>query len=364
MATVDVPFADVSAMDGYALAGPVGTDKPLPVRGTIAAGAPPGDVLDAGDAFRIMTGAPVPHGADRVVPVELTDGGDKTVILKQLPDGGAHIRRRAEVHAEGDLLLQPRTQLTAGTLALLATHGIADVEVVGVPKIAILTTGDEVVAPEVTPQAGQLRDSHTTFLTAAVATLGLEATSLGIAPDNPEALRTLIAKGLDYDILLLGGGVSMGVFDYVEGVLESLGAKFLFTSVAIQPGKPMVAAKTDRTLILGLPGNPASVMACFWLFARPAIRRMMGLDDGFWHGALRATLTARLPEAKARDRYLPASIAFRRGEIMVHPLRPKGSHDLAAFGRGTALVRIKAHADAREAGDPCEILPLVNWTGG
>jgi molybdopterin biosynthesis enzyme len=105
-------------------------------------------------------------------------------------------------------------------------------------------------------------------------------------------------------------------------------------------------------------------MACFWLFARPAIRRMMGIDDAFWQGALRATLTAPLPQAKARDRFLPASIAFRRGEILAHPLRPQGSHDLAAFGRGTALVRIKAHSDAREAGDPCEILPLVNWTGG
>ena len=254
--------------------------------------------------------------------------------------------------------------MTPGGLGLLATHGVADVAVVGTPKVAILTTGDEVIPPDRTPGPGQLRDSHTDFLTAAVRTLGLEATSLGIAPDEPEALRALIEKGLDFDLLLLGGGVSMGVFDYVEDVLNALGSEILFDAVSVQPGKPLVGAKVGKTLILGLPGNPASVMACFWLFARPALRCMLGHTDSFWHGALTATLTARLPAAKARDRFLPASVAFRRGQLLVHPLRPKGSHDLAAFGRGTVLLRIPAHSDAKEAGDTCEVLPLVDWVAG
>ena len=360
-ATVDVPFADVSAMDGYAVDSVATTGSPLEVTGTIAAGEAPGQILETGTALRIMTGAPVPAGADRIVPVELTDGGESRVTLSKVPDLGAHIRRHGEVHVIGDSLLPSQTVLTPGGLGLLATHGISKVPVFGTPRVAILTTGDEVVPPEQTPGPGQLRDSHTDFLNAAVASLGLEADSLGIAPDEPTELRRRIQTGLEYDVLLLGGGVSMGVFDFVEGVLDSLGCEILFDSVSVQPGKPLVGARVGKTLILGLPGNPASVMACFWLFARPVLRCLMGHQDSYWNGALPATLAAPLPRAKNRDRFLPAAISFRRGQILALPIRSQGSHDLSAFGRGSALVRIPAHSDALEAGDPCEILPFSNW---
>ncbi len=363
-ATVDVPFADVSAMDGYAVAGEVATERSLPVLGTIAAGDAPGLTLEPGQIARIMTGAIVPPGADRVVPVELSNGGETAVLFQRLTAAGAHIRRRAEVHAVGDLLLAAGSPLTAGALGLLATHGCMQVPVVAPPTVAVLTTGDEVVPPDQEPGPGQLRDSHSTFLASAVATLGLEVTQLGIAPDDPRQLRERIESGLGHDLLLLGGGVSMGEFDFVEGVLAELGAELLFDHVAVQPGKPLVAATIDDTLILGLPGNPASVMCCFWLFGRPVLRRMLGYQDGFWQGALSATLTARLPAAKARDRFLPAEITFQRGQLLARPIHPQGSHDLASFGRGSALVRVAAHAEAAEAGEPCEVLPLVDWLGG
>ena len=285
-ATVDVPFADVSAMDGYALAGALRTDRDYAVVETIAAGSLPQFTLAAGDVARIMTGAIVPGGADRVVPVEQTSGGSDSVSFQDITPAGAHIRRQAEIHAIGDPLLPAGTLMTPGTLGLLATHGISQVQAIGAPKVAILTTGDEVVPPDRTPAPGQLRDSHTPFLTAAISSMGLESTCLGIAPDEPEQLREFISRGLDHDLLLLGGGVSMGEFDFVEGVLAGLQAEILFDSVSVQPGKPLVGATIGDTLVIGLPGNPASVMACFWLFARPAIRRMMGLDDGFWQGAL------------------------------------------------------------------------------
>lgn len=360
-AGVDVPAADVSAMDGYALAGPVATGEALPVAGMVAAGDPPGRRLPTGETLRIMTGAPLPVGADRVVPVEETDGGSERVVLAAVPEPGAHVRRRGEILRRGDSLLAAGSLLTPGALSLLANHGIAGVAVHRAPRVAVLVTGDEVVPPESTPEPGRLRDSHSDFLLAAAGALGVEVTLLGIAPDRLEELRPRVEGGLAHDVLLLTGGVSMGELDLVEGVLGELGCKALFDAVAVQPGKPLVAARHPGGLVFGLPGNPASVMVGFWLFVRPALRRLLGLVDGFWHGALAAELTAPLPGAKGRDRFLPAEVAFRGGRLLAAPVESRGSHDLAAYARGSALVRVRAHAPPTPAGASCEVLPLADW---
>jgi len=363
-ARVDVPAANVSAMDGYALAAPSageGDRDSWPVVGTVAAGEPPGFELPTASAVRIMTGAPVPTGADRVVPVELTDRGVDRMTLRRPVAEGAHIRWRAEVVAAGGPLLARGTLLTPGALALLATHGYDQVPVHRRPSVAILTTGDEVVPPEAQPGPGQLRDSHTDFLLAAGKTLGLGFRPLGIAPDETTRLAGLIERGLGSDVLLLGGGVSMGVFDLVEDVLADLGCELLFDRVAIQPGKPLVAARHRGGLVFGLPGNPASVMACFWLFARPALRRLLGREDSFWGGALAGTLQAPLPGARDRDRFLPAQVHFESGALQVRPVASVGSHDLSASARGTALVRVRAGAPPAEPGERCEVLPLADW---
>jgi molybdopterin molybdotransferase len=363
-ATVDVPPADVSAMDGYALAGAVRAGERRPVTATVAAGDAPGLTLEPGSAARIMTGAPIPSGADRVLPVEETDGGKTSVRLDADPGPGAHIRRRGEITAQGSPLLPAGALLTPGALSLLATHGLGEVRVHRAPRVRILTTGDEVVPPETRPAPGQLRDSHTDFLLAAGASLGLAFEPVGIAPDRRDELARLIRRGLDSDVLLLCGGVSKGEFDFAEDVLGGLGYRMLFDAVAIQPGKPVVAAVPARgegALVFGLPGNPASVMVCFWLFVRPALRRLMGLADGYWHGALAGELAGPLPGAKGRDRFLSAGVRFEAGRLKVFPHAPKGSHDLAAYGYGTALVRVPAHAEPAGAGDPCEVLPLADW---
>ena len=153
----------------------------------------------------------------------------------------------------------------------------------------------------------------------------------------------------------------MGEFDLVEGVLAELGCRVLFDSVAIQPGKPLVAARHESGWVFGLPGNPASVMVGFWLFVRPLLRRLQGLADGFWNGALEGVLTAELPPAKGRDRFLSAQVLFAAGQPQVQPLWSKGSHDVAAFGQGTGLVRIPANSAASKPGDPCQFLPLIDW---
>ncbi|HVT61414.1 MAG TPA: gephyrin-like molybdotransferase Glp [Thermoanaerobaculia bacterium] len=363
-AASDVPAADVSAMDGYAVGGAVEPGERRPVAATIAAGDPPGIVLPAGAAARIMTGAPLPAGADRVVPVEATDGGRREVAFRAAAAAGEHIRRRGEVLRAGQPLLAAGTPLTPGVLSLLAGHGYAELPVHRAPSVAVLATGDEVVPPETDPAPGQLRDSHTDFLLAEGAGLGLAFASLGIAPDHPGALAERVRAGLLADVLLLCGGVSMGEFDLVEGVLAEAGCELHFDAVAIQPGKPLVFATHPGGLIFGLPGNPASVMVGFWLFVRPALRRLLGHRDGWWQGACAAILAAPLPGAGARDRFLPArpsDIELAGGLPRVVPLASVGSHDLAAYARGAALVRVPAGSPPAPAGAPCEILPLAGW---
>lgn len=367
-ATLDVPGTDVSAMDGFAVAGAVVPGEPVPITGSVFAGDRPGLAVAQGQAARIMTGATVPRGADRIIPVELaevdaatSDTGAPVVRFSRSTETGAHIRRRAEIMRRGEALLGPGELLTPGALGLVATHGISRVEVHRAPRVAVLATGDEVVSPEEEPQPGQLRNSNTPFLVAAGAGLGLAFTSLGIAADRRDDLHAKIEAGMAYDILLLSGGVSMGEHDLVEGVLQELGASPLFDAVAMQPGKPLVAAHHAGGLIFGLPGNPASVMVAFWLFVRPALRRLLGLRDGFWHGALGGRLVSPAPGAKDRDRFLPAEVSFEGTLPMVSPRPPRGSHDLAAYGGGTALLRIRPNAEPAAAGAACEILPLADW---
>jgi molybdopterin molybdotransferase len=363
LARVDVPFADVSAMDGYALAGESRAGDVLPVRGRIAAGASTTTALAPGDAVRIMTGAPLPPGADRVVPVEDTDGGGERVTIRGAAPAGAHVRRRGEIHRAGEALLARGDRLGPSALALLAANGIDEAPVHAPARIALLVTGDEVVAPGATPGPGQLRDSHTAFLTAAATSAGATVTHLGIARDDPDDIRERLALGLDADLLLATGGVSRGELDFVEPVLAGLGFEPLFDAVAIQPGKPVAASVLRRTagaplVAIGLPGNPASAMVCFWLLVRPALRRLAGLDAAPWMGAVTATTESPLPAAGSRDRFLPARLEARAGALFVTPLAPRGSHDLAAFAHGNALVRVRAGNAAAPAGAECSVMPL------
>ncbi|HEX5759448.1 MAG TPA: gephyrin-like molybdotransferase Glp [Thermoanaerobaculia bacterium] len=360
-ARVDVPPFDASAMDGYALAGAPEPGERRPVVGTVAAGDAPGLALLAGTAARVMTGAPLPAGTDRVLPVEETDGGRDVVELRAVPAAGEHVRRRGEVVRAGEELFAAGALLTPGALALLAAHGYDELPARRAPRVAVLATGNELVPAEAEPGPGQLRDSNTPFLLAAGATLGLAFEPLGIARDEPEALGAALGRGLGADLLLVCGGVSAGEFDLVEPALARLGCETLFDAVAVQPGKPLVAAVHPGGLIVGLPGNPAAVMVDFWLFVRPALRRLLGGRDGYWQGALRGRLTAPLAAARGRTRYLPAEVAFAEGELLVAPVAPKGSHDLAAYARGTALVRVPAGAPPAPAGAACEVLPLADW---
>jgi molybdopterin molybdotransferase len=356
-AQVDVPGLDVSAMDGYAIGSETLPGR-LPVIATIAAGDRPGLRLEAAAAARIMTGAPVPTGADRVVPLELTDRGEHQVALHEVTRAGAHIRRRGEVIRQGDPLLSAGSLVTATAIATLATHGISALEVHRPPSVAVVTTGNEVVPPSVMPGPGQLRDSHTDFLLAAGRGLALEFDSLGIAADDPDALAERISSGMRFDVLILCGGVSKGAFDWVEGTLERCGCEILFHNIAIQPGKPLLAARHPGGLVFGLPGNPNAVMVTFALFVRPSLRRLMGQHDGFWQGARSGVLAGPIGGAGARDLFVPAALTTTSTDDHLRPIAALGSHDVNAFSQAQALVRVPAGSAPRAAGEPCAWLPL------
>lgn len=386
-ATTDVPALDVSAMDGFALGSgtvePGGLDDDTgltwPVCGTIAAGDPPGPPLAAGSAVAIMTGAPVPAGTDRIVPVELAVGGfaaaaSGAITFTRVTAPGAHIRRQGEICRRGDVLLAAGGILGPAALALLASQGIARVTVARAPRVAILTTGDEVVDADRNPAPGQLRDSHSDFLLASCAELGLTASALGVARDEPHALTEALAAGLaDAEVMLVTGGVSMGERDLVAGILGELGVERLFAGVAIQPGKPLFAGRLTRpdgskALVFGLPGNPGSVMTCFWLLVKPALRQLLGHADGYWQHPLGAELAAATPAAPLdRDRFIPAILGHHGGHrgatLIATPLGVAGSHDLANFARANALLRLTAGTPALPPGTLVSVLPLEESRG-
>jgi len=360
-ATTEVPASDVSAMDGYAVAGDLVAGTELDVAGTVAAGDAPGARLAAGRALRIWTGAPVPAGADRIVPVERTETIDERRVRIVEPVGAAaHIRRRGEILRPGAPLLPAGARLGPAALSLLAGQGVAEVDVVAPPRVAILTTGDEVIPAGDEPRPGQLRDSHTDYLLAAGRRLGLELRSLGIAPDEPAELRRRIGQGLDEaEVVLVCGGVSMGGRDHTPETLAALGATTLFAGVAIQPGKPLLAARSNERLLFGLPGNPASVMIAFRLFVRPVLELLLGREAGFWREARPVELAALLPAAPRRDRFVPARHAGRgvRHEL-VEPLAVHGSHDSRTFGAADRLLRLRPGEPARQPGD---LVEAIDW---
>jgi|JI10StandDraft_1071094.scaffolds.fasta_scaffold202189_3 molybdopterin molybdotransferase len=362
-ATSDLPPCDLAALDGFALAGEAPPNGWYAITGTRFAGDREEARLAAGQALRIMTGAGVPPGADRVVGVEETATEGERMRTTTAIAPGAAIRLQGEVVRRGAPLLPAGACLTPAALALLASQGIGEVKVHRPPRLALQLTGNEIVPPHTTPGPGELRDSHSDFLLAELARQGLAARELGIARDEPEALARSVTRGLEgTDVLLCCGGVSMGEADFLVPVLARLGCETLFHGVAIQPGKPLLAARRagadGEQLIFGLPGNPASVMVAWWLFVRPALARLMGRPVEFWDTALPGALAAPLGAGKRRDRFVPATWRIDGGRPLLTPISPQGSHDLLAFGRATALVRIRAGAPAAAAGSACEWLGL------
>ncbi len=333
-ADLDVPPFANSAMDGYAVrAGD--TPAELRVVGEAVAGARSLPTIEPGQAMRIMTGAPVPPGADAVVEIELaTELPGGTVRLPAVPIG-RHIRDAGSDTRRGDSFLMPAAPLTSGGLAFLTSLGLGELEVRHRPRVAILSTGDELAAPGARLGAGQIHDTNSTALAAAVSEAGGEPLVLPRAPDDPTVIDALLSRAAaDADLLVTSGGVSMGRTDHVRAAIERLGA-LDFWRIRVQPGKPLAFGAIGDRPAVGLPGNPVSALVTFEVFVRPLIRAMLGLPgDGRLH------LAVRLDEPIAKD-------AKRRAYVRVVVHRSAAGFDArSAGGQGSAQLRGLGNANA------------------
>ena len=376
----DIPPFRRSTRDGFAVcaAGLAQIPARLKLIGEIKAGPDHNPrAIQPGETYSIMTGAPVPDGADAVVMVEYSSQSEGIVEIRKAIEPGENMVPQGAEAACGMLLLGRGTRLNEAAIALAASVGKSSLQVFARPRVAILSTGDEIVDIEAQPGPAQIRNSNSYSLAVQIREAGGEPLILPIAPDEPLRLRELIDEGLESDLLIMTGGVSMGRHDIVEPVLSQLHAEFFFTGARIQPGRPVVfggirraarapASKPDLSRLpdaldsrhkyfFGLPGNPASTMVTFELFARPIVEALSGMKPGsltFLH----ARLKSRIHVKPGLTRFLPALLSGEFGETRVELVRWHGSGDIAAQSRSNCYVVIPPDRGSIPGGDWIAVL--------
>jgi molybdenum cofactor synthesis domain-containing protein len=370
----DLPPFDRAQMDGYAVRSADTKDAPVRLRivGEAAAGRGWRGQMGAGEAVRIMTGAPLPDGADSVQQVELTreaDDGRLVEIERATAPGQFFVKRASEIRA-GETVLHAGEEVNAARMAALASFGYAQVAVGRRPRVAVLATGTELVPVEEHPERDQIRDSNSYSLSAYATLAGAVVERMPLAGDDTELLAAAIADAAARsDALVLSGGVSMGVYDFTKAALHALGAEIFFERVALRPGKPTVFARLPSSvaqrerdappvLVFGLPGNPVSVSVTFNLFARPSLRLMQGARDAAL-AEERAVLARDTKGTQERASYLPARLLTdEAGHLIAEPLKWGGSSDFVAFARAEALVIVPQGVKMLEAGSVVRVLRL------
>ena len=359
----DLPSFDRAAMDGFALraADVAGAPAALEVVGEVRAGQWPDLAVGPGQAVRIMTGAPVPPGADAVQQVEKTRPLDefRVTILSAVPEG-AHVAPRGSEARAGDVVLAKGRVIDPAAVAVLASAGKARVSVARRPRLALLVTGDEIVDASAAPGPAQVRNGNGPAVAAQARLAGAEVVRLGVAPDRQDAIESALRGGLHADVLVVSGGVSAGDYDLVEPALLALGARFLFTRVAIKPGAPLVFGRLGDALVFGLPGNPVSAQVTFELFVRPALLRMQGARSA---GGRRVgvELASAVRNRSGRRNHVPARVGWENGRLVARLVRSQGSGDLAAHARANALVVIDEGREHAAAGETAEALLLPSF---
>lgn len=362
-ADMDLPPFDRSRMDGYALrsADVAALPARLRVIGEIAAGAEFDKELKAGEAVKIFTGAPVPDGADAVQKVEVTRANGYDVEILESVTPGQFITPRASEIAAGEKVAEAGREIGPAEMAVLASFGYASVRAARRPRVAVISTGSELVDVSTKPSAAQIRNSNTYTLAAYAERAGAAVDMLGTAEDTAEATRDSLLRAADNrDIVITSGGVSMGDYDLVKAALKDIGAEVFFDKVTIRPGKPIVFARRGATLFFGLPGNPVSTSVTFNVFARPAIRKMQGERSPLLP-TVSAQLSRSLKDSSRRRSYLPARLFIEDGRAMVESLKWGGSSDLVAFMLANALIIVREEVHEIEAGELVDVLVLSPW---
>jgi molybdopterin molybdotransferase len=348
----DLPPYDVSAMDGYALRSADLKNIPaaLEIVEDIKAGDMPAKVVRAGQCARIMTGAPVPQGADAVIRVEDTHASSESrVQINVAVKAGNDIRNRGEGMRNGEVVLAAGTEITPGVTGVLATVKAAQVQVYRRPRVAILSTGNELEDMDDPVDPDKIPNSNSYALMAQVQALGLEPDLLGIARDDPAELEEYLQRGLRFDVLLVSGGTSVGVHDYVRPIIESLGVQMKFWRVAMKPGHPLAFGVTAHTRFFGLPGNPVSSMVCFEEFVAPALRRMMG-HARLYRRTIVARLTHDLKHQPGRTEFVRVTLAKEASGYAATSTGAQGSGMLLSMARADGLMVVPAESKVLEAG--------------
>ena len=362
---IDSPPYDKSIVDGYAI---VAADSEahgaeLTVIEEVTAGALPAKTVAPGTTTRIMTGAPLPAGANAVVMLEQTTLAGDRVRIGPSVKPGQNIMRRGTSLTRGQVVLQPGKVLRAIEIGLLAEVGRKEVATVGLPRVAILPTGNELVDHEQSPGPGQIRNSNGPMLVSLAIAAGAETLEVPVVPDDAEVLKDEIAGALTSDVVLLSGGVSAGVLDLVPQVLAELGVEQVFHKVNLKPGKPLwfgmkrFPERERQTLVFGLPGNPVSGLVCFELFVRPAIEKLSGREP---RGLPRKTavLTREHQQRGERPTYWPAVFATHSNQQTVTPLPWQGSGDLRTLTDANCLAHFPAGDRVFREGEEIEVLLL------
>jgi molybdopterin molybdotransferase len=362
---VDSPPWNRAMMDGFAvrnddIALAAGGIMELDVVVDLAAGDVTALAIGSGSCARIMTGAPIPGGAEAVVPIECAvddtrgmHAGMKVRLHDEKFRPGQHIATQGAAFRAGQQVLAPGMTLGAAEVGLAAEAGATHVVAAPRVRVAILSTGSELVAPDAVPAFGQTRNSNGPMIAAAVAACGGEPIPLGIAADRPEVIRAAVMQGLAADVLVLSGGVSAGDLDLVPSIFAACGVETIFHKVRLKPGKPVWFGRLDRgtgtapTIVFGLPGNPASSLVCFELFVRPAIAKLADRGPEAWHLPRRlGRLAAAAKSAADRPVYLPCRIATSGPGLDVTPLPWTGSSDLVGLAVADGLVALPAGVEA------------------
>ena len=364
----DIPGFDNSAMDGYAVraADVAGASEASPVKlavvETVGAGQMPSRRVSAGQAVRTMTGAPVAEGADAIIPVERTRGSGDLVEFLASADKGAFIRPRGEDLRLGELVMSAGKVLTPADLGMLASVNRAMVEVIRRPRVAIVATGDELVDVDQPPTGAQVVNSSAYALAGAVREAGADAVILKVARDDAREIRDRLAEAMTFDAVLSTGGVSVGQFDHVKGALDELGMRQLFHGVAQKPGRPLKFGTVGYRPIFGLPGNPVSTLVCFYLYARPALRKMGGMRRvGLPRVIARCAVEIKI--SKELTEFVRVKLERDRDGYLATPTGGQGSGILSSLSRADGLLIGPSTETILKAGAQATVL-LLGADGG
>jgi molybdopterin molybdotransferase len=363
-----MPLFDNSAVDGYAVqaADLADASRENPVRlkklGYISAGDSGEDSICSGQCVQIATGAPLPPGADAAVMKEDIELEESHVRFFQSIPKTENVRFQGEDIPEGRIVIPAGTVIGPAQMAVLATFGFAKVPVRRVPKVSIVSTGSELVDVEEKPQAGQIRESNRYMLAGMVKQESCELLKMSMVPDVPEILKQEFEAALQADVLLVSGGMSVGDKDYAKPVLKEMGVEEIFWKIKFKPGKPLFFGRRGKTLVFGLPGNPASSYVLFEEFVRPALRQMMGrriLEERM----VKAILEESITETYKRMHFMRGQLHEKNGKFRVRPLKFQGSHSIGSLVESNALIRVEANSPVLPKGSQVSVRPLLNEIG-